>query len=401
MTRRYFDWAATALPDTDPGAAPFGNPSSLHGEGRAARAALEEARTRCAGALRVKPEELVFSSGGTESNAAVLFSLLRRPRRSGEPHTAGSGGAAELLYSAVEHPSIKENCTVLGELGLRCAVIPVDGEGRVTEETLAGALKKHPPPKMAAIMAVNNETGAVNDLAALVSLIRSHSAEQGAPVHVHCDLVQAAGKIPMDPAGWGIDSASISAHKIGGPRGAGLLWLRKPLLPLVRGGGQEKGIRPGTENTAGALALARALETHGDPAAAEPAREDAARRMETLIGGLEKTGLCIFIPPGRAGGTGTPSGGLRFSPWILQAAFRGRYGIIPGEVMARSLDERGFAVSTGSACSSAEKKRPVLEAMGIDRETAFGGIRISQGWSTTMEDIEALTEALVMICGEL
>ncbi|MDR1143193.1 MAG: aminotransferase class V-fold PLP-dependent enzyme, partial [Spirochaetaceae bacterium] len=394
MTRRYFDWAAAAVPDVliHPGTVPFGNPSSPHGEGRAARAALEEARARCAAALQVKPEELIFTSGGTESNAAVLFSLLRRPRRSDTAggRTAVQGAAetkdAELLYSAVEHPSVQENCTVLAELGLGCAVIPVDGEGRVTGDTLAGTLKKHPRPKMAAIMAVNNETGAVNDLPALVSLIRNHSPAQASGAqdvprtHIHCDLVQAAGKIPVNPASWGIDSASISAHKIGGPRGTGLLWLRKPLLPLVRGGGQEGGIRPGTENTAGALALARALETRADPAALKTAGEEAVRRMEALIGGLEKTGVCILIPAGRR--TGISSAG-NFSPWILQAAFRGRHGIIPGEVMVRFLDERGFAVSTGSACSSAKKKRPVLTAMGIDRETAFGGIRISQGWSTT------------------
>ncbi|MDR0600385.1 MAG: aminotransferase class V-fold PLP-dependent enzyme [Treponema sp.] len=399
-TRRYFDWAATALPARFPsprregpaaaaaGENPaFGNPSSLHAEGRAARAALEEARERCARVLGVKPGEIVFTSGGTEANALVLFSLLRGPR--------AGGGGAELLYSAGEHPSVRENAAVLKELGVSSAGVSLEKDGRVSEGTLRRALEKNGPPRMAALMGVNNETGAINGVKDLVPVIREKTKDR-APAHIHCDLVQGVGKIPLDLQGWGIDSAAISAHKIGGPRGTGLLWLKKPLRPLIRGGGQEGKIRPGTEDTAGALALARALEERAG-AALEAAYQAAADRAAVLMAALRRGSRpaaadgdqgFIPLPPDRTDRDG------RFSPWILQAAFRGRHGIIPGEVMVRALDERGFAVSTGSACSAANRARPVLDAMGLDRETARGGIRISQGWSTTMEDIEALARAI-------
>jgi cysteine desulfurase len=384
MIRRYFDWAATAVPgfppETDSGF-PYGNPSSPHSEGREARKALEDARSRCAAVLGVRREELFFTSGGTESNAIVLFSLLCKPRAGGKTEKA------ELLYSAAEHPSIRENRAVLEKLGIPCAEIAVENDGRVSETALEKALAKNPGARMAAVMAVNNETGAVNDIKALSALAKSRKEN----LHVHCDLVQAAGKVPVDIGGWDIDSASVSAHKIGGPRGIGLLWLKKPLPVLVRGGGQEGRVRPGTENTAGALGLARALREHAAPDALRVSHGQAAARMAALLGRLRRIPRFVPIPESRT------DDDPRFSPWILQAAFSG----IPGEVMVRALDEKGFAVSTGSACSSADKKRPVLDAMGVDPETAFSGIRISQGWLTTMDDIEALAEASEELCEKL
>jgi cysteine desulfurase len=384
MIRRYFDWAATAIPGLPPEAnsgLPYGNPSSPHAEGREAKKALEDARSRCAAILGVGREELFFTSGGTESNAIVLFSLLCKPR------AAGTAEKAELLYSAAEHPSIRENRPVLEKCGIPCAEIAIADDGRVSQAALEKALTKNTRARMAALMAVNNETGAVNDVKALSALAKSRKES----LHIHCDLVQAAGKIPVDIGGWGIDSASLSAHKIGGPRGIGLLWLKKPLPVLVRGGGQEGRIRPGTENTAGALELARVLEERAAPKALRVFRGEAAARMAALLGRLRRIPRFVPIPVSRT------DEDPRFSPWILQAAFFG----IPGEVMVRALDEKGFAVSTGSACSSADKKRPVLDAMGLDPETAFSGIRISQGWSTTMDDIEALAEAAEELCEKL
>jgi cysteine desulfurase len=370
--RIYFDWAATALPDP-PSAedAPFGNPSSKHREGREARKALEEARERCAAVLGLGPKDIYFTSGGTESNALVLHSLGLRKTR----------GETALLSSAAEHPSVRENAAVLERLGKAAARIGVEGDGRVSRRTLERALEKHGLPRMAAIMAVNNETGAVTDLPALVGLLRSR---EGPPVHIHSDMVQAIGKVPADPAGWGLDSAGLSAHKLGGPRGIGLLYLRKPLEPLYTGGGQEGGIRPGTENTAGALALARCLERRARPETVRAEYAAAAQRWKALIGALRSMDRCSLIPADRGDEDG------RFSPYILQAAFRG----IPGEVMVRALDDAGFAVSTGSACSSASAARPVLAAMGVDEHTGFEGIRLSQGWSTTMDDIERLVRAI-------
>ncbi|GHV38271.1 aminotransferase V [Spirochaetia bacterium] len=379
--RHYFDWAATAIPDTAQGRRavpvlnipPFGNPSSPYLEGRLARKALEEARSRCAAVLGVPAKNIYFTSGGTESNAMVIHSFLLRK----------TGG--RLLYSAVEHPSVRENCAVLEGLGKPVGLIPVDASGRVSAVTLQHALEKYPDARFAAIMAVNNETGAVMDTAAIAAQLRSRGDTgrgSAAPIHLHCDMVQAAGKIPVDLTGC--DSAALSAHKIGGPRGIGLLYLRRPLKTVYSGGEQEGGIRPGTENTAGALALADCLERRLSTAILTEAYGAAANRMAKLIRGLRSIERCSLIPEDRLEEDG------RFSPWILQTAFAG----VPGEVMVRTLDEAGFAISTGSACSSAKTERPVLAAMGVDDKRSLEGIRISQGWSTTDEEIDLLIEAI-------
>jgi cysteine desulfurase len=374
MKRRYyFDWAATAVPDVFPsGSVPFGNPSSQHSEGREAKAALEDARRRCAAVLGAAPEEIFFTSGGTESNAIVLHSLLRRQNR------PGCGG---LLVSAVEHPSVRENALVMERLGKPLTLIGVEKDGRVSGEKLEGALKKARDPRLAAVMAVNNETGAVMDIPALAEVLRK---EAGAPVHLHCDMVQAAGKIPADIPSWNADSASLSAHKLGGPRGIGILYLRKPLEAFRAGGGQEGRIRPGTENTPGALALAECLERRARPETAGAAYKEAAARWKVLISALKAMPRCTLIPRDRE------EEDRRFSPYILQAAFRG----VPGEVMVRALDDAGFAASTGSACSSGGRERPVLAAMGVDEAAAFEGIRLSQGWHTAGEDVDALIEGI-------
>ena len=210
MERCYFDWAATAIPDRNiSGSAhplnSFANPSSIHKEGKRARSALEEARSRCALALGVRPEEIYFTSGGTESNAIVLFSLLIKSkitlRSFGKTQNniqAAPDKSAVLLYSAAEHPSIRENTAVLSQLGIHSAPIGVETDGRISETKLERALAKNPNARMAAIMAVNNETGAINDLEALAAVLRKRCDSLLAPVHFHCDAVQAAGKIPLD-----------------------------------------------------------------------------------------------------------------------------------------------------------------------------------------------------------
>jgi len=367
--RNYLDWAATALPDNiiySP-VHIFGNPSSPHTEGRLAKQALESFRARCAEVLRVAPEKLYFTSGGTESNALVLHSLLMRK------------GKARLLYSGVEHPSIRENCLVLEKMGFPVSVIGVEKDGRVSVSTLSGALEKYPDTRFCAVMGVNNETGALMDLEALVSLVRTNGEKNHLPVHFHADLVQAIGKVPIDITKWDLDSASFSAHKLGGPRGIGLLYLKKPLESFYSGGEQESHIRPGTENTFGALALANILEKHANP---ETVKEEAKarERLKYLIGKLKLIKRCVLIPNDRE------EDDPRFSPWIIQVRFRD----VPGAVMVRVLDDCGIAVSTGSACSTNSPERPVLSAMGLDEASRLEGIRISQGWSTQISDFDAL-----------
>ncbi|MDR1095454.1 MAG: aminotransferase class V-fold PLP-dependent enzyme [Spirochaetaceae bacterium] len=397
METGYFDWAATAVADPALsmnvlfGNAPFGNPSSKHAAGRAAKAAYEEARSRCAGVLgagtgtepEIEPRHVYFTGSGTEANAIVLHSFLRRKLE--------SGGTGAVLYSAVEHPSIRENCLLLQHYGMDVREIAVEGDGRVSAAALEKAFAAGKAPAFVTVMAVNNETGSVNDIGGLVSWIRGHSER---PVHVHVDCVQALGKMPLPLKAWDIDSASFSAHKICGPRGIGILYLRKPLIPPWLGGGQERGLRPGTENIAGALSFAAALEKYAAPGPCEKHRMAAAERMARLVAGLNALGRGRFhiIPACRpvslVGGADT--GGPDFSPYILQASFDG----IPGEVFARALDEKGFCISTGSACSSAKTERPVLFAIGVNEKQRLEGVRFSQGYATTNAAIDALLGAV-------
>ena len=383
MQRRYFDWAASSPPDGEILARSlktslelFGNPSSRHRDGRLAREALENARSRIASVLAVPPKTVFFTSGGTEADQLAILSLLR----SASP-TSG------LLVSAIEHPAVSECAALLARAGRQVSVVRCGRDGRVSPDDLASAISRAENPRMAAVMAVNNETGAVNDIPALV-----RAARQARPgLRFHCDAVQAAGKIPLDFSGWDVDSACISAHKFGGPRGFGILYARREFDTLSAGGGQEKGMRSGTENLFGALATAETLALYASREAVERNAAGARRLGALLVAALRKFDRCSLIPSDRHDEDG------RYVPHILPASFRG----IPGEVMARALDDRGFSVSTGSACASSSDKHPALEAMGIAGKTAFETIRISFGPSTSEEDIDALIRAVEEILKEL
>lgn len=376
--RFYFDWAASApfllnqlcmLKDLD---RPdfFGNPSSGHSEGRAARAALEEARLICTEALGADEGTIYFTSGATEANAIILFSML---------YGHAAGVKQGLITTAVEHPSITKNCAPLEHMGIPVHYVDVDRFGGAVPDALEKALHKHTDATMLALMYVNNETGAISDLP---SLIKTARQRDGKPLHIHSDMVQALGKIPFALRDMDIDSAAFSAHKIGGPRGIGILYLRKPVQTLYRGGGQEGGMRPGTENTPGACHFAKAIRLRTE--AQTKSLQEAAANMAYLIEALREMKRCTIIPECRQ------AVDERYSPYILQAAFRD----VPGEVMVRALDDLGFAVSTGSACSTGSKKRPVLNAIGISDALAFTAVRISFGWTTKLDDINALVDAV-------
>jgi len=367
----YFDWAASAPLTETAVCGLFGNPSSLHSEGRKAKQALEDARQRCAYVLNVPPQTLFFTSGGTESNSITLFSAFLRKGR--------------VISSLAEHSSVREGMETLVRMGRSTGNIEADHSGMVTPDSFKKALKKYADTRFAFCMAVNNETGAVTDIASLKKIVSDLSL----PVHLHCDLVQAAGKIPFNISSLEIDSASISAHKISGPRGIGLLYLRRPpsqggLDIFYKGGGQENGVRGGTENIQGALSLANCLEKYAKTDIVHENYVNAKKRWKKLISSLFAMDRFKIIPECRS------DSDERFSPYILQAAFND----IPGEVMARALDDLGFAVSTGSACSSSSPERPVLTAMGVEEKLRIEGIRISQGWSTTDEEIDLLLNAI-------
>ena len=241
-------------------------------------------------------------------------------------------------------------------------------------------------------MAVNNETGAIQPIYQVADLLNKFAKETGKRrPKLHVDCVQAAGKIPLNLSYPGIDSAAFSAHKIGGPRGIGILYLAQRFESFVRGGGQEQGIRSGTENIAGAWAFGKCLERHY---LSEKKTDGAAYQRflqqktmtSNFIAQLQEIKGCSLIPAAR----GTEPLEEIFSPWIVQAAFEG----IPGEVLVRALSEKSIAISTGSACSSRKLSRPVLEAMGVSKELATNGVRFSFGPKTQQQDLDKLLEAL-------
>ena len=372
----YLDWAATAVPDSDIikasyncALSTFGNPSSVHRTGEAARAILEECRTRCASAMGVKKEEVYFTSGGTESNNAVLLSLLRKPSR------------GTVLVSAIEHPAVLEPAAVLAENGYKVAYLKPDSDGIIKPSTLEKALT--PDTKLVAVMAVNNETGAVQPVHQLAAAVHNYASECGHKIHCHCDAVQGTGKVQLNFADPAIHSWAISAHKIMGPRGAGILVLKNTIQTMVRGGGQENGIRPGTENTAAIYGMTLALEK----AIADLDKNwaHASHLMNTLLEALGQNQTYTIIPTNRK------PGDTDYSPYVLSLAATP----IPAEVLARTLDDKGICVGTGSACSNRKKgQSKTLAAMGVADDISFSRIRVSVGSTTTEDEIAQFIQIL-------
>ena len=364
--RIYLDWNATAPLRPEAKAAMahaweiVGNPSSVHAEGREARRLVEEARAAVGIAVGAEAQNVIFTSGGTEANSLALTPGLRRGK---EP------AVERLLMSAIEHVSVLA--------GGRFAVdairhIGVTREGIIDLDRLRALLDG--PPALVSIMLANNETGAIQPVAEAAELV--HAA--GGLLHV--DAIQALGKIPFDLASTGADLLSLSAHKIGGPKGIGALVLAadmEGLAPLLRGGGQEKGRRAGTEDVAGIAGFGAAAR------AAQVARERDASREEGLRTRLE-TGLR------QTPGTIMFAGETKRLPNTVLFTVPG----MRAETAVIGLDLAGIAVSSGSACSSG-KVQPshVVEAMGFGPELAQGAVRLSLGWSTTETDIESALQA--------
>jgi len=361
----------------------FGNPSSPHGAGKEASERLEEARARLAGLIDASPLEIIFTSGGTESNTSVLLSILDRYRLG-----AAERRKARIVTTAIEHASVHDQALGLGSLGMSCTVVKPAANGIVEPQDVADALDEE--TVLVSVMLVNNETGAIQPVQEIARAVHEFSERRGRRIIVHTDAVQALGKIPVSVASLGVDAASFSAHKIGGPRGIGALYIRKGVAPgfLAIGGGQESGRRPGTENVAGACALAVAA---GERAARLVENHAAASRMsQRLISGLKDIRAARIFPESRAG-----RDAASFSPYILSAGFPP----LTGEIVVRVADEHGFCIATGSACSTKKKDRTrVPESMGLDQQTALSAIRVSLGPSTTESQID---EFLTMLRKEI
>lgn len=368
MTARvYLDWNATTPLRPEARAAMAaawdlcGNPSSVHAEGRQARRLVEDARAAIAGAVGARPQDVVFASGGTEANALALTPGLRR--------NAGSP-VQRLLVSAIEHASVLSGGRFPPDA---IETIGVTRSGLLDLDDLR-AKAADGPPALVSVMLANNETGALQPVAEVAEIV--HSA--GGLLHV--DAIQALGKVPFDITGLKADLITLSAHKIGGPKGVGAVVLAEGLQglePLLRGGGQELGRRAGTENVAGISAFGAA----GKAAMAAPGA-DAVRLhglRDRLEDGLRQTGGMIVFSRDVAR---LPNTTLFTVPGLK------------AETAVIGFDLAGIAVSSGSACSSG-KVQPshVLAAMGFDRNLAQGAVRLSLGWSTSEADIDLALEA--------
>ena len=370
----YFDWAATSPADEDilkesleQTLEFWGNPSSTHEVGKKAREVFEAARTRAAAALGVKPETIYFTSGGTESDQIPLLSVLTKPMK------------GTVLVSSIEHPAIREQSEALKNCGWKVVQIPADSDGIIQPQTVADLITSD--TVLICIMAVNNETGVIQPIYEIADAITKASEGKRRP-KFHVDCVQAAGKINLNLSYKGIDSAALSSHKICGPRGIGILYMKDACEPFLRGGGQEKGLRSGTENVFGAIAFSKCLERYYNKAAASD-----ADRTNCFIDKLADLPGCTIVPPSRLEKKDL------FSPYVVQAAFKN----IPGNVMLRALDAKGFSISTGSACSAKKNKRPVLEAMHVDAKLRENSVRFSFGPHTTAQAVEDLLAAVTEI----
>ena len=349
---------------------PAGNPSSVHSEGRAARAHLEAARAEVASLIGAAAREIVFTSGGSEAVAAAIFGacLEAPPER------------RRIVVTAVEHSSVLESARAAERLGQRVEIVPCDRDGLVDAEAFGSRVG--PDVSIAAMQWANNETGVVQP----VDAVHAACALSGTPLLV--DAVQGAGKLEPWAESTVPDLVAISAHKIGGPPGAGALIVRDgvTLAPLVPGGAQERRRRGGTEAVASIV---------GFGAAARVARvglADERARLGLLRDALE-TALRGRFPEIRIHGSGAPR-----LPNTSNFAIPG----VPGEILVIALDVAGFALSTGSACASgATLPSHVIRAMGFDEREARGAVRVSLGWSTTQDDVARFLDAVPRIVGRV
>jgi cysteine desulfurase len=348
----------------------FGNPSSLHFYGRAAKQHLEVARERVARLLGAGQQEIIFTSGGTEAdNLAVMGTALSYQER-----------GRHIITSTIEHHAVIDPCQMLARNGFEVTFLPVDKDGVVDHGDVKKAIRRD--TILITIMHANNEIGTIEPVPEIGKVARKHG------IIFHTDAVQTAGYLPINVDDLNVDLLSISAHKIYGPKGAGALYIRQgvELKPLIHGGGQEKTCRPGTENLPGIIGLGKAAEI----AASEHLYE--SRRYKKMSDRLIQ-GIKALIPDAKI--NGHPEKRL---PHNVNVSFRGA----KGECLLVGLDQEGIAVSTGSACSSGSSQLShVLEAIGLSQEEGAGTIRMTVGRSTTVDDIDYVLGVLTDLVEKL
>lgn len=374
----YLDHAATTpmRPEVWEAMAPFandtfGNPSGVHGVSRMAKNALEESREKIAAVLGAKPLEVVFTSGGTESdNLAIKGSVFNNTSRQG------------MVTSAIEHEAVLETADFLKRLDMSVSIVGVDSEARVDPDEIAGAVTED--TAVVSVMMVNNETGTVQDVAAVSEAVKRANPE----TLCHTDAVQAFGCEAIDVDTLGIDLLTISAHKFGGPKGSGILYVRDgvALEPVIHGGGQELGRRSGTHDVASAVGIATAVEE------ALADRE----RFENEIRGIRDHFEQRLLSTVEGVVVNTPEKGR--SSHHLNV----RFPAVRNETLLMLLDQHGVAASAGSACQSgAAMVSHVLEAMGLTPDQARESVRFTFGWTSTREEADEAASIVVDLVSRL
>ncbi|MBU16834.1 MAG: cysteine desulfurase NifS [Chloroflexi bacterium] len=348
----------------------FGNPSSLHSVGQEARYALDEARERVAGVLNCRPREIVFTAGGTESDNAAIHGVATALHETGN----------HIVTSSVEHHAVLHACQYLESQGFEVTYLSVDADGMVQPEAVYNAINER--TTLVTIMYGNNEVGTINPISEIAKSVNKRAEELSRTIVFHTDAVQAAGYLSLDVAELGVDLLSLSGHKFHGPKGTGVLYMKRgsPYLPLIHGGGQERDRRSGTENIPGIIGLSLALE------AADTVREETSQRCAALRDRIIDSVL-QQIPGSRLNGHATQR-----LPNNANFSFTG----VEGEPILLGLDMAGIAASSGSACSSGSlEPSHVLLALGQSAEIARGSLRLTLGRDNTEDEVEYLLGVLV------
>ena len=348
----------------------FGNPSSLHSVGQEARYALDEARERVAGVLNCRPREIVFTAGGTESDNAAIHGVATALHETGN----------HIVTSSVEHHAVLHACQYLESQGFEVTYLSVDADGMVQPEAVYNAINER--TTLVSIMYGNNEIGTINPISEIAKSVKKRAEELSRTIVFHTDAVQAAGYLSLDVAELGVDLLSLSGHKFHGPKGTGVLYMKRgsPYLPLIHGGGQERDRRSGTENIPGIIGLSVALE------AADTVREETSQRCAALRDRIIDSVL-QQIPGSRLNGHATQR-----LPNNANFSFTG----VEGEPILLGLDMARIAASSGSACSSGSlEPSHVLLALGQSAEIARGSLRLTLGRDNTEDEVEYLLGVLV------
>ena len=350
----------------------YGNPSSIHQFGRKAKNAIQKARKQVAALIGAEPDEILFTSGGTESNNTILYGI---------PKLQGSHlDQNHIITSSIEHEAILQPCKEFENIGIKITYLPVDEHGIVNPDDITNSINPH--TVLVSIMFANNEVGTIQPIKEISEICKKYQ------IPFHTDAVQAVGKVPINVKELGVDALSISSHKINGPKGIGALFIKKGVIitPQILGGGQENGMRSGTENVASIVGFGKACEI-----AKERLNENISHFQTLHSSMLSK----IVKEISHVKLNGHP--GKRIFNNI-HLTFLG----VQGEDLIIKLDEHGIAASTGSACSvHTQKASHVLKAMGFNHEQITGSLRMSFGYMNTLDEVEQTVEVLKKVVSEL